>query len=216
MLDGLTCVSGTLNSDSGIYTILCTSNGKVYVGSTNNFLRRYREHERKLLSETHANAHLQAAYRKYGADAFTFEIVERCEPAKLLDREEAWFLLCGVGTKQSFNICLEPTSRLGGTLSAAARKSISDANRGREKTEEEKRKWREANLGRKRSPEFIKANKVRNRSDSLLTVEIANDIRRLAETPTYNCYGGRKKLREKFSITQGVFDHLLAGRTWTD
>lgn len=58
---------------SGVYSIRNLVDGKTYIGSTNRFRQRHKDHARKLRSGKHYNKHLQAAYDKYGPDNFVFE-----------------------------------------------------------------------------------------------------------------------------------------------
>lgn len=74
------------------YKITNTVNGKVYIGSTINFSKRHKEHERLLRNNGHINSHLQSAWNKYGASAFEFAIVEKCVPKLLLTREDFWII----------------------------------------------------------------------------------------------------------------------------
>jgi group I intron endonuclease len=74
----------------GVYKIRCEPNGKVYIGSTNDLLRRWREHRKMLRATTHPNPHLQAAWNKYGETCFIFEVVEVVDGAETVDREQYW------------------------------------------------------------------------------------------------------------------------------
>lgn len=60
----------------GIYTITCTENGRVYVGQAQNIRIRWQSHRWHLADGSHRNRHLQNAWKKYGPDAFVFEIAE--------------------------------------------------------------------------------------------------------------------------------------------
>lgn len=62
----------------GVYRILNASTGDFYIGSTCNLRRRRNEHFRWLRAKKHCNPHLQRAWDLYGADKFTFEVVELC------------------------------------------------------------------------------------------------------------------------------------------
>ncbi|EMA6345059.1 GIY-YIG nuclease family protein [Bacillus cytotoxicus] len=76
-------------SKMGIYRILNLVNRKFYVGSSNNLLKRKREHFGALKKGEHTNSYLQRAYNKYGANNFIFEVVEYIiGSAKLLDKEQ--------------------------------------------------------------------------------------------------------------------------------
>lgn len=75
---------------SGIYAILNLNNGRLYVGSTGNFRKRWSAHCAKLRSGKHPNRYLQFAWLKNAAAAFFFVILERCELSDLLGREQFW------------------------------------------------------------------------------------------------------------------------------
>lgn len=60
----------------GIYKILNTVNGKIYIGSSVNLRKRLYEHRRLLRLSKHENYHLQNAFTKYGEQNFKFEIIK--------------------------------------------------------------------------------------------------------------------------------------------
>jgi hypothetical protein len=82
----------------GIFAVRCVPAGKVWIGESPNI----DTHENRLWFTLRQNAHmnreLQAAWVQHGADAFTFEQLERLEPedvayvlrAQLKDRAAAW------------------------------------------------------------------------------------------------------------------------------
>ena len=72
---------------SGIYKLAI--NNKVYVGSTQDFVRREKEHRNKLETNKHCNKILQHAFNKYGD--ITFSILEECDVSLLEGRENHWF-----------------------------------------------------------------------------------------------------------------------------
>lgn len=59
-----------------IYRIVCFATGRVYIGQTNNYAQRYRDHINKLKKGKHVNKQLQRAVNKYGLERFYFEIIE--------------------------------------------------------------------------------------------------------------------------------------------
>jgi group I intron endonuclease len=78
---------------SGIYRIINSANGKIYIGSSIDLDRRRKQHFVELLKDEHCNSHLQNAYNKYGKENFTFEILEIITDQDnikqvLLDREQ--------------------------------------------------------------------------------------------------------------------------------
>jgi len=75
----------------------------------------------------HHNTYLQRAWNKYGAQAFTFEVIEECPIEKLAEREQYWHDLFSV-SNGTYNV---------GSIVASPFK-------GKTHTEESKRKIKEA------------------------------------------------------------------------
>lgn len=80
-----------ITTGGGIYTITNKFNRKVYVGSSGNIRHRLYVHLNALERGTHINTHLQAAWKKYGRDAFIFAVLEleSNKEARLI-KETAW------------------------------------------------------------------------------------------------------------------------------
>jgi len=57
-----------------VYTIRNTINGKIYIGQSSSYKRRWSQHKSRLNLNQHGNRHLQADWKKFGADAFAFEV----------------------------------------------------------------------------------------------------------------------------------------------
>lgn len=72
----------------GIYSISCDQEDRVYIGSSVDIDRRWREHRRMLSNETHHCAALQEAWDAYGDESFIFEVLELCENIVLA--EQSW------------------------------------------------------------------------------------------------------------------------------
>lgn len=60
---------------SGVYKITNKDNGLVYFGQASQLATRAMQHEQALNKNKHKNPHLQAAWNKYGAAAFEFEVI---------------------------------------------------------------------------------------------------------------------------------------------
>lgn len=76
-----------------IYRIRHKESGRLYIGQTiYGTKRRFTQHVNSAYKvNSHCyNAHLQKAIRKYGADAFEIEVVERCDNELLDERECYW------------------------------------------------------------------------------------------------------------------------------
>ena len=88
---------------SVIYRIRNIIDGKFYVGSTINQRERFRTHRTKLRAGNHHTKHLQNAWRKYGEEAFVFEVVEEVARVEDLQAAEDRWLAKHVGTPQCYN-----------------------------------------------------------------------------------------------------------------
>ena len=75
---------------TGVYQIKNVVNNKIYIGSSNNLMRRIQGHKCILRKNKHHNCYLQRAWNKYGENNFKFEIVECCELEKITEREQYW------------------------------------------------------------------------------------------------------------------------------
>lgn len=76
---------------SSIYKIENLVNGKFYIGSAAFTYSRWGQHRKRLRENKHHNAHLQAAWNKYGEAQFRFCIVEKVKWCKdLIRREQYW------------------------------------------------------------------------------------------------------------------------------
>jgi group I intron endonuclease len=95
----------TIPDASGIYQISCITTGKIYVGSAVNLWRRWQQHRSRLRIGKHANAHLQAAWDKYGEEQFAFAILEFVDVTYLLQAEQEWMVsTCCTDKTVGFNI----------------------------------------------------------------------------------------------------------------
>ncbi len=94
----------------GIYKIINVVNNKFYVGSAVDLKRRKARHFSELRNGRHNNRHLQAAWVKYGEQAFVFVVVEELAvDADLLAAENVW-LKDHVGKDYCYNIGVDATA----------------------------------------------------------------------------------------------------------
>ena len=75
---------------SGVYQIRCVPTGKIYVGSAVDLRKRWYRHRWALRRGKHVNRYLQQAWDKYGAENFTFEILEFVDVSHVLKAEQEW------------------------------------------------------------------------------------------------------------------------------
>lgn len=69
----------------GVYKIINTINGKVYIGQAQDIERRWNYHKYSAL-KGESNV-LYKAMRKYGIDNFSFEVIEECSIEELNEKE---------------------------------------------------------------------------------------------------------------------------------
>jgi group I intron endonuclease len=74
----------------GIYKITNQKNNKVYIGSSNDIGRRWKEHMDYLDKENHHCLRLQKDWNIYNIDDFSFSIIELCNIEHLLDEEQKY------------------------------------------------------------------------------------------------------------------------------
>lgn len=98
--------------NSGIYIIKNLINNKIYVGSSFNIEKRFKEHKRQLKKNEHKNSHLQSSYNKYGESSFIFQMlvtekedVNLTEEKYLRKMEEYYIILFrAYNNKYGYNI----------------------------------------------------------------------------------------------------------------
>lgn len=86
-----------------IYKIINAVNGKFYVGSTTNTAERFRVHRNRLRKGTHHAKHLQAAWNKYGEEAFVFHVIQTVLDGESLQAAEQVWLDEHVGKEYCYN-----------------------------------------------------------------------------------------------------------------
>jgi group I intron endonuclease len=74
-----------LSGVCGVYKLRCQATGKIYVGASKDIARRYGDHG--VASDT---SMIAKAIRAAGKINFAIEIIERCAPVVLIEREQHW------------------------------------------------------------------------------------------------------------------------------
>jgi group I intron endonuclease len=143
---------------SGIYAIRHDASGKLYVGSAVNLKRRFKDHRVRLVRGDHHAQKLQRSWDKYGENAFSFILLEACEPADLLLREQYWMDVTESASERGFNSCPTAGNILGIKRSAETRAKMSAWQVGRKMgpmSAEQRAKRSAANKGIQKSAEWI-------------------------------------------------------------
>lgn len=144
--------------NSGIYIITNRENGKVYIGSTIDFERRWYEHRKSLNTNEHCNPHLQSAWNKYGEDAFEFGILEYLNNFDaLVKAEQFWMDVYREEGRELYNYGLAADNAMRGQKHTEEtrqkmRISAKDRGLGSKHSEETKRKMSETRTGHKHGP----------------------------------------------------------------
>jgi group I intron endonuclease len=160
----------------GIYKITNKINNKSYIGQSVDIKRRFIEHKMLNREETLS---LKRAFRKYGVENFTFEVLEECSIELLNEKEISYISL----NKPEYNRTLGGTGAKGHKLSNELKETLREKgkqqwlNLSQEKKleriknnlkgpakkhfvlQETKEKLRKCNLGKKQSKETIEKRK---------------------------------------------------------
>lgn len=88
----------------GVYKITNMVNGKFYIGSSNDILKRWVQHKTNLNAKEHNNTHLQNAWNLYGGENFQFEIIEECTPEIQFEREQYYLNILSPFDDRGYNI----------------------------------------------------------------------------------------------------------------
>ena len=80
---------------SGIYAIVNSADGRLYVGQSTDMSRRVQDHTWALKTGRHFNKRLQAAYTAVGGEWFEFKVLEATSVEMLDLRERAWIAYFG-------------------------------------------------------------------------------------------------------------------------
>ena len=101
--------------NTGIYEIVNTGNGRRYVGSAVNFIRRFNVHRSQLRHNKHHNVRIQRDWDKLGPSAFEFRQLLVCEKKDLILYEQILI----DATQPEYNLAPIAGSNLGVKYSAA-------------------------------------------------------------------------------------------------
>jgi group I intron endonuclease len=161
----------------GVYKIINTKTGKIYVGSSLDMHRRLQNHFRLLKRDRHHCDHLQSSFNKHGIKHFDIEVLEIIDISgldledrdkALLSREQFWMdetkcYLSATGYNSSHEagrISMTPEirtkigkGRLGKRHTDESKAKMADANRGKLHSEETRLKMSRAHKGKPLSEE---------------------------------------------------------------
>jgi group I intron endonuclease len=139
---------------SGVYAIINILNGKPYFGSSNKIEVRWSRHKRDLILRRHPNAHLQAAWDKYGESSFVFVLVEEVIGKELLLSREQFYLDSQLSylPERGYNFLRTAGSSLGTKHSEVHCKRISEAKKASSYSHSEETRRKIGSTSRGRCP----------------------------------------------------------------
>lgn len=201
--------------NSGIYKITNKFNGRIYIGSSVDFVKRWGAHQSDLLHNRHPNQFLQNDYNlcknKHGTEPLTYEIMEFAGINELLIREQYYIDMYFDDKNNTYNICKTAGNSLGRRPSEATKalwrqqrkgKDMSNATKasvaartGVARTEETKRKIKEAHLGVPMSEQA---------KEKLRRPKTAAHIRKLAAAKQNICEETKNKIRKARTGTKAT------------
>ena len=149
---------------SGVYEIRNAANGKRYIGSSVNLLKRGDKHFRQLRRGNHHSIVLQRAFNKYGEDSFMFRVLTICDSTNLLFFEQRAL----DNLKPEYNLLTTAGSSLGYKTSQETKEKLCQLNLGKYVS----LKTREKLMGNKNAVGLIPWNKGR-----FLVESIGNRVR---------------------------------------
>ena len=85
----------TAKKASGIYSIMCKTTNKSYIGSSKNVKQRLQCHRSYLRKDVHLNPVLQNAWNKYKEDNFICFVIEYCSENELVIKEQYYINIYG-------------------------------------------------------------------------------------------------------------------------
>lgn len=142
----------SLKGVSGIYAIQCVVNDRCYVGSAVDIRQRFWAHTRQLERGVHHSNKLQAAWNKYGADAFDMFVIEVVLQKELLiEREQFWIEQLEAFTS-GYNCRPKAENHLGFQHSPETRAKMSAAHAGKKFSTESKARLSKARTGTRMHP----------------------------------------------------------------
>jgi len=134
---------------SGIYKIVHKESGKCYVGLSVNIKNRWKSHKSFAKPDGRRSA-IYNAMRKYGVDAFEFEVLEYCDKEVLEEKERFWIKNLD-SVNSGYNLTWGGESNK--DVSEETRKKLSVAKKGIKQTQETIEKRAAKIRGLKRTPE---------------------------------------------------------------
>lgn len=176
-------------AESGIYMITCTSNGKQYIGKTEQrFSKRFWHHQWQLRKNCHDNKYLQNAWNKYGETAFTFSVVHALKPDDDINALEKYYISLYNTYEDGFNLTKGGEGMSGFTMPDSIKKYVGEVNRkrllGTKLSDETREKMRKSS--RHLSPSADTIQKVKDYMSNRVVSEETREKLRVLNTGSHS------------------------------
>ena len=89
---------------SGVYSIRCKKNGRIYIGESKNIEARWCQHKLDLRYQRHCNKLLQQDYNKYGYDGFVWSVLGEYKKEKERKAAELNYIHALGSAEHGYNI----------------------------------------------------------------------------------------------------------------
>jgi group I intron endonuclease len=134
---------------TGVYAIVNTINGKVYIGSTSlSFSRRWSVHLKDLQRQKHHSLALQRAFNKYGEESFSFKILAVLDGENHIEREQYYMdAFKSYKRENGYNMLPVAGSQKGFLASSETRMKLSKLHTGSKRSAETKKRMSLKKLG---------------------------------------------------------------------
>lgn len=99
---------GMFPKKCGVYQIKNLVNGNIYVGSSKDIIRRWKEHFREIKLKKHGNKYFQRSVLKYGYDSFECSVLIETDEEHRIENEQKTVDLLSK-TNRLYNIVLDVT-----------------------------------------------------------------------------------------------------------
>lgn len=192
----------------GVYKITNIKNNKLYIGSSINIRKRWREHRKDLNNNIHHSVYLQRSWNRHGSDSFVFEIIELVNNKKLvISREQFWLdNLKPFERDRGYNMYNVANSPLGYKHSQETRLKLSIARKGKqckEKNHMYGKKHSETTKAQMRLSHIYRGRAVN-----------ADQVREIRNR--YNDGESIQSIANNFGLSHGGVSHIVHNRSWKD
>ena len=199
---------------SGLYIVSNRKNGKVYVGSSNNILKRWSAHKSYAKNGSVKLPKFYNALRKYGADDFEMKPLLHCSSEHLYLYEQRW--LDRFFNENNYNTSKNAEAPMRGhTFSPEHIQRLKVSRQKRKTADETRKKMSLSRMGKVPSPETVK--KIRNvkRIRSKYSLELIRTIRQeYADKSPF--WGKLSRLAAKYSMPKNTVFNIVTNLIWKE